>query len=459
MEHRCPYCGNVIQYGLYCNVCLNKVNQFEKIWAKSAFYYNKGIIAAKERELSLARLYLQKAIILYKYNIEARNLLGLIYLEVGQLGNALKEWIMSQSLKREDNLATYYIEAIQKQPKYLEASKEAIMLYNRALGYLKQNNRDMAMIRLKKAVKLQPQFVEARTLLALNYMEQNQYYKANEQVKRVLMIDKGNRKALDYFNRLSSKDVETVAPYEKEVVPKQMYQVSFERIINRTSHYPATIISFGLGVLAMVVVGKFLFLPNEIKNYKDENKRLIEVESTLSTQVQTLSKEYEEKVSQLQESKEKLEGEIEKYKSEVSVFEQKEKLSLAQSQIEEGKYIEAAETIYGIAVSYLDEGELETLEKLKERIYPIAIQRLYDEATSLYYGGHYTEATTKFETLLLYNPENRTTCKTLYYLAQICEACENMQSAKKYYEKIVSNYPETRQAIEAQDRLNVINES
>ena len=114
MEHKCPYCGSIIKYGLFCNVCLERIEPFKKIWDKSAFYYNKGLEAAKLKELSLACTFLQKAIALYRYNIYARNLLGLIYFETGQLGDALKEWIMSQFLQREDNLATIYIERVHK---------------------------------------------------------------------------------------------------------------------------------------------------------------------------------------------------------------------------------------------------------------------------------------------------------------------------------------------------------
>ena len=57
---------------------------------------------------------------LNKHNIPARNLLGLVYYEVGEVVSALTEWIISKNLEPEKNIADEYINAIQANPARLE---------------------------------------------------------------------------------------------------------------------------------------------------------------------------------------------------------------------------------------------------------------------------------------------------------------------------------------------------
>ena len=42
---------------------------------------------------------------MYKYNIHARNLLGLVYFETGEVVAALSEWVISKNMQPENNIA------------------------------------------------------------------------------------------------------------------------------------------------------------------------------------------------------------------------------------------------------------------------------------------------------------------------------------------------------------------
>lgn len=458
MEHKCPYCGSIIKYGLFCNVCLERIEPFKKIWDKSAFYYNKGLEAAKRKELSLACTFLQKAIALYRYNIDARNLLGLIYFETGQLGDALKEWIMSQFLQREDNLATIYIERVHKEPKYLATNREAINLYNKSLSYLKQKDIDMALIRLKKAVAMQPNFVEARALLALVYIEQKQYHKANEQVKKVLAIDEGHKKALMYSKILSGENTETIEPYDIEYKPKVISETNIHKMLDRGAMHRRAVLYFALGVLSVVIIGKYLILPNEVNGYKLESKRLTEERDELSRQLMVTTNDYEAKLQALEDEKSKFENEIEDYKTQVTAISQKEKLSSAKNLFREREYVEAAKAIYSIAMSSLEGEDLEAYNELKEEVYPKAVDVLYNEGISSYNRGDYIQAITPFETLLIYEPKERQARKSLYYLGRSYEKTENIDMAKKYYNQVIATYPDTTEYYNAQSHLDDISE-
>ena len=109
MAYICPYCGAEIEDKNRCIFCDRELGWVQKIYEKSNIYFSKGYYEAKARNLQTASVYLEKAIYYNKYNIEARNLLGLVYYEIGKIGSALKEWIISSSLKREDNLARDYL--------------------------------------------------------------------------------------------------------------------------------------------------------------------------------------------------------------------------------------------------------------------------------------------------------------------------------------------------------------
>ena len=60
-------------------------------------YYNMGLERARLRDLSGAAECLKKSLHFNKYQTDARNLLGLIYYEVGEVGDALVQWKKGKS--------------------------------------------------------------------------------------------------------------------------------------------------------------------------------------------------------------------------------------------------------------------------------------------------------------------------------------------------------------------------
>ena len=81
----CPKCG--------CNVLIQK-----KVDYLSRQYYNRGLEKASVRDLSGAIDCLKQSLIYNKHNIQARNLLGLVYFETGEVVAALSEWVISKNL-------------------------------------------------------------------------------------------------------------------------------------------------------------------------------------------------------------------------------------------------------------------------------------------------------------------------------------------------------------------------
>lgn len=102
------------------------------------------------RDLSGAIESLKISLRFNKLNIDARNLLGLIYYEMGEVVTALTEWVISKNYQPKDNLASRYLDEVQKNQARLDSVNQTIKKYNQALLYCKQNSRDLAIIQLKK---------------------------------------------------------------------------------------------------------------------------------------------------------------------------------------------------------------------------------------------------------------------------------------------------------------------
>ncbi len=447
MAYTCPYCGESVDGNSKCTRCDNDLEWVRKVHENSRHYYVKGYYEAEGRNLTAAATYLKKAIYFNKYNIDSRNLLGLVYFEMGEIGCALKEWIISASLNKENNIAQEYIAKLQNSPKILATYKDSISLYNKALMYLKQNNNDMAIIRLKKAISLNVQLIEARNLLGLCYIKEKQFYKANEQIKNVLAIDASNVKALRYFRLLSKEDTATIQPYELEYIPKQSKNnyVKPSKIINRGHSLAAHIVYFIIGSLCMLVIQNSLILPNKTKNYDNEIIQLKESEKKLNKLLEDLRVKTQDEMIQLEAKNQKLAEEKQDIELTNSKIAQKEKLAQATIFKNNKEWIQSAEILYNVAPSLLDDEAAMRYEELKREVYPRFTRILYDEGYRHFNRLEYTEAKSKFEKAILYEPTAEILRKSLYSLGKIEREQGNTEKAKYYFNTVVEQYAGTNE--------------
>ena len=164
---KCYKCGSFLYENDYCAECGANVAQYKRIVKKSNELYNQGLEYARDRNLSGAIRCLEVSIKLYKANINARNLLGLIYVEVGEYTRGLAQWIISKSLQNDNNMADYFLEQLQNSRQDLNLMNVTIRKYNKAVGYVQQGNYDLAEIQLKKLLNDNPNMVQGHQLLAL----------------------------------------------------------------------------------------------------------------------------------------------------------------------------------------------------------------------------------------------------------------------------------------------------
>ena len=88
---RCYNCGAELGKGDNCQNCGTNVKVYKKILMASNAYYNDALEKAGVRDLSGAIESLKISLRFNKLNIDARNLLGVIYYEMGEVVTALTE--------------------------------------------------------------------------------------------------------------------------------------------------------------------------------------------------------------------------------------------------------------------------------------------------------------------------------------------------------------------------------
>ena len=172
----------------------------EKCRRISNSFYNAGLEKARIRDLTGASQCLKRSLQFDKYNTDARNLLGLIYYEIGETAEALVQWVISSNLQQDHNRATYYLHELQGKPGRLEDESVHIRRYNQALMQAQNDNPDLAILQLQRVVDHKPNYIKAHMLLALLYLEKADYTKAGKSLYQVLQIDKNHPKASWYMS-------------------------------------------------------------------------------------------------------------------------------------------------------------------------------------------------------------------------------------------------------------------
>ena len=112
---KCMICNTQLNSSSYCPGCGCNVTVQKQIVALSNLYYNRGLEKAQIRDLSGAITCLQRSLRMYKYNIHARNLLGLVYFETGEVVAALSEWVISKNMQPENNIVKNLVYSGSKQ--------------------------------------------------------------------------------------------------------------------------------------------------------------------------------------------------------------------------------------------------------------------------------------------------------------------------------------------------------
>lgn len=283
----CPHCG--------ANVLIQK-----KVDYLSKLYYNQGLEKASIRDLSGAISCLKQSLAYDKRNIRARNLLGLVYFETGEVVAALSEWVISKNIQKNRNLASEYIARLQANQNKLETINESIKKYNNALDMCREGHEDMAAIRLKKILSQNPKLIKGYHLLALIQMKNQEWNKARRTLKKAARIDKTNTTTLRFLREV---DEQTGVTTKIEKKRKGLFgnekaendNISGEIVVRPSSYKERSRVSLFftmvLGFAAGAAAFWLLVLPAVKQDiYREANQQIIQYSDSLSSQSVELTK-------------------------------------------------------------------------------------------------------------------------------------------------------------------------
>lgn len=460
----CPRCGNVVRGAItYCDSCGAQLTVYKKIIHLSNMYYNKGLARANVRDLSGAAEMLKKSLEMNKRNTVARNLLGLVYFEMGETVAALGEWVVSKHFQPENNRADEYMEKVQDSPAKFDAMNQAIKKYNLALEAAKQGGDDMAILQLKKAVSQNPNFLRARQLLALLYLHTGERERARKQLTYAAQIDVANTTTLRYLKEITAPaEPEKDAAGEREGQSTEASNVRIGATGNYSEDKPNVMawVALVVGALVGVLVTFFLIVPTARKNIRMEfEKDQLDYSSELRIKeaaITSLEKEAQLWKTRYEETQRELSGiEIPEYDvdmyNDLFLAVQEYLVVSVKEEVTPEELLELAAKLAKIDVERLENADAKILaQKMQEDIFDRVAEPAYNLGRKAHDEGDYGQAVMYLQASYDYGFH---TDYCYYYLGKSYQLMEAYEQAAEYYRLLLSQFPDSTLAGYTRTRL------
>lgn len=439
----CPRCNMPMEGTYICPHCGYEDKVAKKIIFASNRHYNEGLSRAKVRDLSGAQDALQSALKYNKRNTQARNLLGLIYYQMGEIVPALSEWVISLHFQEHANPAKEYIQTIQDNPQQLAEADRIIQQYNQALASLKEGNDDMAIMNLKKAVNLNPNYVKAYQLLGLLYMQRHQYTAARKAIMHAVRVDRNNITTLNYLkelNVLTGNESASKVSAGDRVIDDPVAVVVEENSGGSFREYNTGFITFInvlIGIIIGVAVVWLLVVPSVTAQKTAEYNDAVVV---YSAQISDRNKE----IADLNDRISELSAKIEELKSDAA--------NISAEITRNDNYLYSAIKHYlagenyaaGMAMAEVDPDLItdDTQRDLYSIIYTntvgVVIEDIFDNGVSKYEDSEYIDAIAEFKKVLRLDDSRGS---AVYYIGRSYQLLGDKTNAQYYYEKVINEYP------------------
>jgi tetratricopeptide (TPR) repeat protein len=163
-----------------------------------------------------------------------------------------------------------------RDPSIPDSIKNSMVLYNKALDSLHMNNDDMAIIKLKKAIAMNPSFYEAMNLLGVIHSGSGDNEKAKKVFQEVIDAEGNSIKAQNYIALINGSvpdessgklkkgyNVKTVDNKELKLTFKQMIFYSFKK----------DALKYIIGIVLGVVAGLLIFGLQEKPDFTEERNK------------------------------------------------------------------------------------------------------------------------------------------------------------------------------------------
>ncbi|MBQ9511731.1 MAG: tetratricopeptide repeat protein [Lachnospiraceae bacterium] len=463
----CYNCSHPLDETGVCPACGKDVRLYKKALFISNKYYNDGLEKALTRNLSGAVESLRQSVKFNKANIDARNLLGLVYFEMGEVVLALGEWVISKNLQPERNLSGRYLNVMRSNPGKLENMNQAVKKFNQGLVYCENGSLDLAVIQLKKVLSINPKFVKAHQLLALLYLNAQSWGKAKSQLMKCMKVDNGSVLTQRYMHEA-----------DKMMLPEERRQVANEKkkaagnaveekhgnetIIKPVHRFKATsgfnISGLIVGLVLGIAFAVFLILPARVQQITEERKEALTAISEESDAKSAKILEYETRIAALESEKDTLTADIAALETSGDKTVNDALMSAVNLYLADATDIENI----SLAMEPVTEESLEDAGEDFQALYETLIagvgkpmaDRYYNAGYASYRANAYEEAIASFTKCCQYDKEN---ADARYFLGMSHYALEDTATARRIFDEVMSEFPNSQRASQAESALAEIN--
>ncbi|MDE6619220.1 MAG: tetratricopeptide repeat protein [Lachnospiraceae bacterium] len=458
----CFNCGCLLSEKDFCTGCGADVVLYKKIMHAANHLYNDALEKAKVRDLTGAISSLRRCLKLDRCHIDARNLLGLVYFERGEVVSALSQWIISKNTRSEKNIANDYINMIQNNPGRLESYNQTIRKYNMALTYCQQDSLDLAVIQLRKVISLNPRFVQARQLLALLYLNSQEWEKAKKELNQILSIDVNNTTTLKYL-----KEVDAMMPAEEENARKKkdaiVYKSGNDTVIQPVGKKDRsalqTLVNMLVGVLIGAGIAWFLVLPARIQQaQEDVNERYKAVSEQLDAKTVQVN-ELTIQVDELTQEKDSLSSSLSAAQADKIQIQANTELieAVLMYMNKTGDEMAVADALERIDGEYMENEATESFkalyEALKDNVGKVVARKCYDLGYAAFRAEEYDTAIENLARAYSYDATNG---EALYNLGNSYNKKGDLDKAVEIYEQVIELFPNTEKARRSQNYIKEI---
>ena len=270
--------------------------------------------------------------------------------------------------------------------------KNAMELYNKALNEISNKNEDIAIIALKKAISIYPEFYEAMNLMGICYIAIGEEENAREIFNKVIQMDDNSLRAARYIKRLDGdiSDDEFTQTRRIKKLPDKLSSIS-KLVSNELAPSDSKtglfkyILVFILGVLITSLI--WIAVPNNKVNIELSNlfnkptqdaKRIEELEGEIS-ELNSRLNEAQGFLEAARENEKQLQGQMDQYIAWSKNLRELDKLYY------QGKYrelvVEIEKNLAGLDIPDVIKQEITSLSNEAK---PKSVLQFYETARSLY---------------------------------------------------------------------------
>ena len=326
---------------------------------------------------------------------------------------------------------------------------------------------DLAVIQLKKVLSLNPRFVRAHQLLALLYINMEEWEKAKRELDKCLVIDRGNTMTLRYkkeVDRMLASDENVKNPGKKKSEEAIRYQSDNEIIIQpvnvkepKTTMGTSTVINILIGIVLGVLATYFLIRPGILQSAQsraqEESRTFGEQLDAKTAQIVDL----EQQIANLTEENNALHGQLDSYVGTDGTLQTFDSLlDAARGYIENPSELEqAAQALESIKenteLTETSEAFQNLYQALLTAIGPGISSDYYTTGYQYYSNGDYAAAIKDLEKAVFYNSENG---DALFALGNSYRKNGDEDKAKEIYNKVIELLPGSERARRSQAYLD-----